>query len=47
MKNKARSTSPFLLKKQYKTPSFKLLGSVKKLTLKVGSGGDGFGTFTS
>lgn len=34
-------------KKQYRTPSLKVLGNVKKLTLKIGSGGDGFGTFTS
>jgi hypothetical protein len=32
-------------KKAYKTPKLKVLGSVKKLTLKIGSGGDGFGTF--
>ncbi|MGF7216580.1 hypothetical protein GGR92_002747 [Spirosoma lacussanchae] len=32
-------------KKVYKTPRLKTLGSVKKLTLKVGSNVDGFGSF--
>jgi hypothetical protein len=44
MKTRTKLTTP--TKKQYKTPSFKVLGSVKKLTLKIGSGGDGFGTFS-
>ncbi|MCK8493624.1 hypothetical protein M0L20_17290 [Spirosoma sp. RP8] len=30
-------------KKAYKTPKLKVLGNVKKLTLKVGSNTDGFG----
>ena len=32
-------------KKTYKTPRLKLLGNVKKLTLKVGSNTDGMGSF--
>jgi hypothetical protein len=31
-------------KKAYKTPSLKVLGNVKKLTLKVGSLSDGLGS---
>ncbi|WP_460933322.1 hypothetical protein [Spirosoma humi] len=34
-----------LPKKTYQTPSIKLLGNAKKLTLKSGSATDGFGTF--
>ncbi|CCH54018.1 hypothetical protein BN8_03156 [Fibrisoma limi BUZ 3] len=30
-------------KKAYKSPKLKVLGSVKKLTLKIGSNTDGFG----
>ena len=30
-------------KKAYKTPTLKVLGNVKKLTLKVGSNTDGLG----
>jgi hypothetical protein len=32
-------------KKAYKAPKAKLLGNIKKLTLKSGSAIDGFGTF--
>jgi len=32
-------------KKSYQTPTVKLLGNAKKLTLKSGSAADGFGTF--
>ncbi len=32
-------------KKMYKTPTLKSLGSVKKLTLKMGSNVDGMGGF--
>ena len=41
LKNSTNSTP----KKAYKTPKLKVLGSVKKLTLKTGSDVDGMGGF--
>ncbi|QIP15393.1 hypothetical protein G8759_23560 [Spirosoma aureum] len=41
-KNIKNSISPSG-KKAYKTPKLKVLGNVKKLTLKTGSNTDGFG----
>ncbi|GAB3506396.1 hypothetical protein GCM10027341_39390 [Spirosoma knui] len=41
-KNSKNSINPSA-KKAYRTPKLKVLGNVKKLTLKVGSNTDGFG----
>ncbi len=43
MNTKAKYQSAPTPKKAYKTPKLKVLGNVKKLTLKVGSNTDGFG----
>lgn len=43
MKITNKKTLPDSTKKAYKTPNVKVLGNVKKLTLKVGSNTDGFG----
>ena len=45
MKTKAVHISIPSPKKAYKTPKLKVLGNVKKLTLKVGSNVDGMGGF--
>lgn len=45
MTTKAIQRSVLLPKKTYKAPKVKLLGSVKKLTLKLGSNVDGMGGF--
>lgn len=44
MKTKSNHTSALLPKKAYKTPKVNVLGNVKKLTLKIGSGTDGLGS---
>lgn len=44
MKTTSIHTSSPLPKKAYKTPKIKVLGNVKKLTLKIGSATDGLGS---
>lgn len=46
MKIKPIQTPILSPKKAYKTPKLKVLGNVKKLTLKVGSNTDGMGAFS-
>ena len=45
MTTKALHRSAVSPKKTYKSPTLKLLGSVKKLTLKLASNVDGMGGF--
>ena len=44
MRTKSNPTPASLPKKAYKTPKVTVLGNVKKLTLKIGSGTDGMGS---
>ncbi|WP_461125481.1 hypothetical protein [Spirosoma aerophilum] len=45
MKKATKKNAPAFTKTKYTPPTLKLLGNVKKLTLKTGSSTDGFGTF--